>query len=288
MKSLPVSAPVAVVWQNGQIVPEEVARVSPFDHGLLTGDGVFETMIAYGPTPFAFSRHYARLKHSAAVFGLAVPSAETLLAACEEVIRSNSLCPARLRITVTGGPAPLGSEKGDASETVIIAAGAPPVQPAQSEVITVPYPRNERGALVGLKTTSYGENVIALAAAHAKGAREAIFGNTRGDLCEGTGSNIFIVRDGRFITPPLTAGCLPGVTRALVIELCKEMGIELHEIDTPLADLHLANSAFLSSTLREIMPIAEVDGQPMREVDCEITRRLRAAFGELTRDRVDP
>ena len=284
----PVSAKTAVVWHNGQIVPEGEAGVSPFDHGLLTGDGVFETMIAYGTTPFAFSRHYARLKRSASVFGLKVPAAEELRAACEGVIEANEVSPARLRITVTGGRAPLGSEKGDAVETVIVAAGEPPVQPPHSDVITVPYSRNEHGALVGLKTTSYGENVVALASAHAKGAREAIFGNTQGSLCEGTGSNIFIVRDGHLITPPLSAGCLPGVTRALVIDLCGSLGIEVKEVDTPLAELTQADSAFLSSTLREVQPIATVDGETLREVGCELTLKLREAFTALAKDQVDP
>ncbi len=288
MSSSPVSASTASVWLNGEILPEDAAGISPFDHGLLTGDGVFETMIAYRTTPFAFTRHYARLKHSAGVFGLGVPPAGQLLAACEAVIARNGLSPARLRVTVTGGRAPLGSEKGDAGETVIVAAGAPPVQPEHSDVVTVAYPRNERGALTGLKTTSYGENVVALAEAHGKGAREAIFGNTAGNLCEGTGSNIFIVRDGRLITPPLSSGCLPGVTRALVVDLCGTLGIGVKEIDTPLAELAKADSAFLTSTLREVQPIATVDGEPVAEVGCDITRRLREAFTALTRDQVDP
>ncbi len=288
LMSNPVSASTTVVWYNGQLVPEADAGISPFDHGLLTGDGVFETMIAYGKTPFAYSRHYARLQHSASVFGLKVPSAEVLRSACEEVAAANGVQPARIRITVTGGYAPLGSEKGDAPETVVVAAGLPPVQPESSRVITVPFARNERGALVGLKTTSYGENVVALSQAHAAGANEAIFGNVAGNLCEGTGSNIFIVRDGQLITPPLSCGCLPGVTRALVIDLCGELGIDVKEVDTALADLERVDSAFLSSTLREVMPIAEVNGKALPEAPCAITTRLREAFLSLAADQVDP
>jgi branched-chain amino acid aminotransferase len=286
--SVPVSAATAVIWHNGQLVREDEVVISPFDHGLLTGDGVFETMIAYEPTPFAFSRHYRRLERSAQVFGLNLPALEVLRKASEEVIKANGLNPSRLRITVTGGHAPLGSEKGESAETVLVAAMAPPNHPPVGDVITVPYPRNEHGATVGLKTISYGENVIALAAAHAAGVKEAIFGNCAGNLCEGTGSNIFIVRDGQLITPPLSAGCLPGVTRALVLELCGKLGIDVKEIDTPLAELKSADSAFITSTLRDVQPIAHVDGVALKEVETELSKRLSAAFKALVAEQVDP
>ena len=130
------------------------------------------------------------------------------------MLESTSIFPARLRITITGGVAPLGSEKGRSKENVIIASNIAPVQPDFSDVITVSFPRNEYGALSGLKTTSYGENVIALAQAHSMGAKEAIFGNVSGNLCEGTGSNIFVSYQGKLITPPLSSGCLAGVTRS--------------------------------------------------------------------------
>jgi branched-chain amino acid aminotransferase len=255
---------------------------------MLTGDGVFETMIAHGATPFAFTRHYRRLERSAAVFGLNVPELEALRTACEEVIDANGITPARLRVTVTGGHAPLGSEKGEAGETVLVAAMAPPNHAPVGKVITVPYARNELGALVGLKTISYGENVVALSHAHAAGAHEAIFGNTAGQLCEGTGSNIFVVRDGQLITPPLSSGCLPGVTRALVVELCAELGIDLKEIDTPLAELNDADSAFLTSTLRDVQPISHVDGEALKEVETELSTRLLEAFRTRAIERVDP
>lgn len=288
MSSPPTATDLAQVWFNGQIVPENKAVISPFDHGLLTGDGVFETMIAYGKTPFAFSRHYRRLCNSASVFGLSVPEIELLRGACEDVIAANELEPARLRITITGGRAPLGSEKGDSGQTVVVAAGDPPVQPDSSDVITVPFPRNEHGATKGLKTISYGENVIALAKAHAAGAREAIFGNVAGNLCEGTGSNIFVVHGGRLITPTLDAGPLPGVTRALVLELCAKFGIEVAEEDSPLAELANADSAFLTSTLREVQPIKTVNGAPMREVFTDLAKQIGEAFAQLTATEVDP
>jgi branched-chain amino acid aminotransferase len=263
---------------NGELIDESAAHISPFDHGLLTGDGVFETLISYGDQPFATTLHWARLRRSAAVFGLEVPSDEELTAACVAVTKANGISPARIRVTITGGRAPLGSEKGDSGQTLVIAAGELPGHGPEAEVVTVAYPRNERGATAGVKTISYGDNVIALAEAKAKGGTEAIFGNTKGELCEGTGSNIFIVRGGKLITPTLPSGCLAGCTRAIVLDICKREGIAASEEDTPLAELENADEAFLTSTLREVQPIATVDGKRLGTVNGEITQRLAAAF----------
>ena len=284
----PFSPSQETVWINGQLLSEDDVNISPFDHGLLTGDGVFETMVAHGATPFAFTRHYRRLERSASFFGLRIPDAESLQQACSDVARANRVDPARIRVTVTGGRAPLGSEKGNSQETILVAAGELPQQPEITQVVTVPYARNEHGALVGLKTTSYGENVVALAYAREKGAREAIFGNVKGDLCEGTGSNIFIVKNGELITPPLAAGCLPGVTRALVIDLCAAANIKLQQIDTPLAFLEESDSAFLTSTLRGVQPIARVNGKELKEVGGGFAARLQSDFRELCDSQLDP
>ena len=152
----------------------------------------------------------------------------------------------------------------------------------------MPYPRNERGALVGVKTVSYGENVVALSHAKKAGADEAIFGNLAGNLCEGTGTNIFIVRDGHLITPPLAAGCLAGVTRGIVIDLCRDLGIEVQEIDTPLSDLESVDEAFLSSTLRDVQPIEEVNGKAIAQSSGPVTKRLAEAFADLVSRDLDP
>ena len=277
-----------MVWINGELVDENAAQISPFDHGLLTGDGVFETLIAYGSQPFATTLHWERLRRSAAAFGLDVPGDEELNAACEETIRANGISPARIRVTITGGRAPLGSEKGNSQQTMVVAAGALPGHGPEAIVFTVDYPRNERGATAGTKTISYGENVIALDEAKSKGGTEAIFGNTQGHLCEGTGSNIFIIRGGRLITPTLASGCLAGCTRAIVLRLCEEEGIPVFEEDTPLAELELAEEAFLTSTLREVQPIASANGKAFQNVNGEITRRLASAFKAKVEPDNDP
>lgn len=156
-------------------------------------------------------------------------------------------------------------------------------EPATS-VITVPYRRNDVGALTGLKTTSYGENVLALAQAHAAGASEAVFANTRGQLCEGTGTNVFVVRDGELLTPPLSSGCLAGVTRALVLEWYGG-----READLPYDALTTSDEVFLTSTGRDVQPVVAVDGVPVGGgAPGPVTRAAAAVFAERQRERTDP
>jgi branched-chain amino acid aminotransferase len=150
-------------------------------------------------------------------------------------------------------------------------------------VVTVPWPRNEHGALSGLKTTSYGENVRALAYANTRGGSEAIFPNTAGNLCEGTGTNVFIVSEGRLITPPLSAGCLAGVTRALVIEWAGAS-----EQDVPLSALADADEAFLTGTTRDVQPIRCVDGKALSAVSGPVTRKAAEVFAMRAAETLDP
>jgi len=269
---------MSVLWVDGALVDEAVARVSPMDHGLLTGDGVFETLRVYGGVPFAWGRHLDRLARSASALGLPLPDAAGLRAAAEAVIAANDLGEARLRITVTGGPAPLGSERGDHSPTVIVAVGQLRAWPATERVVVVPWTRNERGATAGLKTISYAENVRALAYAHEHGANEAMFPNTRDELWEATGSNVFVVQGDAVRTPPESAGCLAGVTRAYVLELCASEGIPCEEVALPMQALADADEAFLTSSTREVQAIATVDGEALPVAPGPITLQLREAF----------
>ena len=279
---------VSYVWLNGALVDARDARISPFDHGLLVGDGVFETLRVYDGTPFAWRRHCERLAHSARGLGLKTPSREDLQEAGDAVLRANGLREARLRVTVTGGISPLGSERGKATPTVIVAATAiEPPEPSVS-IATVPWVRNDRGATTGLKTISYAENVRALAEAHARGASEAVFANTRGEVCEATGSNIFLVFDGLVRTPPPEAGCLLGVTRALVLELGPKLGLPTEEAPIPTEALDRADEAFLTSTTREVQAISHVDGVALGAAPGPITARLAAAFRDLVKQNPDP
>jgi branched-chain amino acid aminotransferase len=276
------------IWVNGVLDDVTALRVSPLDHGLLVGDGVFETLRVYDGVPFAWRRHHERLVASGAGIGLDVPESGVLRAAAGAVLAANALGEARLRITVTGGESPLGSERGDAAPTVIIAASELAPRASGTAVVTVPWSRNERGAVAGLKTISYAENVRALAYAREHGAGEAVFPNTRGELCEATGSNVFLVFRDVLHTPPGDAGCLLGVTRALVLELARDLGIPIEEAALPLDALHRADEAFLSSTTREVQAIAEVDGQRLPVAPGPVTARLAGAFTDLVRRDLDP
>jgi branched-chain amino acid aminotransferase len=280
--------PGVFVWVDGALSEEGEARISPFDHGLLTGDGVFETLRVYGGRPFAWTRHLERLSRSAAGMDLALPPGEVLRGAAEAVLQANGLSEARMRITVTGGPAPLGSDRGAAVPTIIVAGSALAPWAESVAVATVPWPRNERGALTGLKTISYGENVRALALAAELGAGEAIFANTRGELCEGTGTNVFVVAGGRLRTPPASAGCLLGVTRALVLELAADLGLDAGEQDLPFSAVATADEAFITSSTREIQAISAVDGAPLPAAPGPVTTQLAAAFKNLVANSIDP
>jgi branched-chain amino acid aminotransferase len=273
---------------DGELGAADELRISPLDHGLLVGDGVFETLRVYGGVPFAWTRHLQRLARSAAGLGLELPEVATLRERSDAVLAANDLTEARLRITITGGPAPLGSERAAVPSTVVIAASALTPWPPTADVVTVPWPRNERGATAGLKTISYAENVRALAHAHERGAGEAIFANTRGELCEATGSNVFLVEEGTLVTPPETSGCLLGVTRALVLRLAEQLGIDAMEADRPVDALAAADEAFLSSTTREVQAIAHVDGIALPHAPGPLTQRLAEAFDALVALDVDP
>jgi branched-chain amino acid aminotransferase len=261
------------VWIDGALVDASEARVSPFDHGLLTGDGVFETLRIYRGTPFAIRRHLARLERSARGLGLRLPELD-LRTAMEEVTAANDQVEGRLRLTLTGGVAPLGSDRGDAVPTAIVATSAMVPWPATTQVVVVPWGRNEHSAVGGLKTTSYAENVGALAYAHEAGAGEALFLNTAGLLCEGTGSNVFLVVDGELVTPPLSSGCLAGVTRELVIELTGA-----REVDVPADALDAASEVFLTSSTREVQPVGALG---------RVTTEAAAALRALIERDLDP
>ena len=194
-----------LIWLDGRVLEARDAKVAAVDHGVSVGDGAFETLKIIGDTPFAFTRHMARLRRSLAVLGLAVPMADAEFrdAATELVsaLAATRAVPGRLRITVTAGPGPLGSGRTATPPTVIIAAAPAVPLPPTERVVRVPWVRNERSAVAGAKTTSYAENVVALAHAKAHGAGEAIFANTVGALCEGTGTNVFLGRGGRLFSP---------------------------------------------------------------------------------------
>ena len=264
-------------WLNGSLLEDPRGpAVTVSDHGMTVGDGVFEAVKVVDGRPFALTRHLERLARSAA--GLVLPALDDGLVrrGVADVLAAEHLPLGRLRITYTGGVAPLGSGRGDNPPTLVVVADTMAPAAPTTTVVTVPWPRNERGALAGLKTTSYAENVVALAYAHERGAGEALFGNLAGHLCEGTGSNVFYVVDGELRTPTLGAGCLAGISRALLLEWYGG-----REVDEPVEVLAEAEEVFLVSTTRDVQAVTRCDGRelpvgPVTE-DCRKVWRAREA-----------
>jgi branched-chain amino acid aminotransferase len=242
-------------WIDGRMLPDATApAVSVSDHGFTVGDGVFEAIKVVDGLPFALTRHLERLTRSAKGLGLPEPDHEAVRRGVAAVLEGEPLSLGRIRITYTGGPAPLGSGRGDAAPTLVVVADRMTHWPETTAVATVAWPRNERGALAGLKTTSYAENVVALADARSRGATEAVFANLAGHLCEGTGSNVFYVVDGELRTPTLASGCLAGVTRALILEWHGG-----REVDEPIEVVRSASEVFLASTTRDVQAVSHWD-----------------------------
>lgn len=269
------------VWVNGRIVGDEPS-LNALDHGVTVGDGVFETCKVVDSGVFALQRHHERLDRSLAAMGLPAADRGILDEAIGAVLQEPIIF-GRLRYTVTAGVGPMGSDRGDAPLSYVVAAAEAAPFPPTAKIVVVPWTRNERGALAGVKSTSYGENVLALKRAKAEGGSEAIFANTRGELCEGTGSNIFVVIDGVAVTPPLTSGALAGITRALVLEAAAAAGIPTAERDLPIDVLDTCDEVFLTSTTRDIQPVHAV-GERTVAAPGPVTARLQAAFAEVSRE----
>ncbi len=280
------------VWTEAGVAPAAAASVAALDHGITVGDGIFETCKVVDGTPFALTRHLERLRRSAEVVGLPLPWGDShVRAACARAVGAALVDPtnteagvARLRITVTAGPGPLGSDRESVPPTLIVAAGPGSPWPATTSVVTVDWTRNERSAVAGAKTTSYAENVVALAAAKRRGASEAILANTAGALCEGTGTNVFLVVDGALCTPSLATGCLAGVTRALI---CESMEVQERD-DLTLDHLRRAPEAFLTSSTRDVHPIDRIDDLPKDPSPGPVTAAAAAAFAAVQARTLDP
>lgn len=257
-----------VIWSDGALREPTDPLVTGVDHGLTVGDGVFETCAVYDGQAFALSRHLRRLRRSALGLGLGEPDDAEVRTAVQAVLDAAGPDAGRLRITLTGGPGPLGSHRfapDEQRQTLVVLAG-PATRAEVSRVVRVPWVRNERSAVAGLKTTSYAENVVALAEAYRQGADEAVLANTVGELCEGTGSNVFVERDGELLTPPLSSGCLAGITRELLLEWGAQDGLPVREAEpgelpyTVLDDVASGRAQLLlSGSIRNVSPTVRLD-----------------------------
>lgn len=252
------------VWVDGQVSVGGAAQVGALDHGLTVGDGAFESCKVVHGQAFALTRHLARLNRSLGVLGLPPIDVDRVRGAVLQTLEAAGPLPlGRLRITVTGGPGPLGSQRDEVTPTLVVAASPASPWPDRIVAITVPWTRNETSAVAGAKTTSYAENVVALRAAHQQGGHEALLANTRGNLCEGTGSNVFVGSGGRLVTPPLSSGCLAGITRELLLDWAREEGLPVVEQDLPMTALATADDVLLTSSTRDCQPVAVLDGREL-------------------------
>jgi branched-chain amino acid aminotransferase len=250
---------VSQFWVNGELVPTAAAKVSVLDHGFTVADGVFETLLVNEGQIFALDRHLARLTKSAIGLGLAAPDLALITEGISHVLSANQKVEfGRVRITVTSGVGPLGSDRISSDPTMVISLAEQPEWPESTAILLVPWTRNENSPLAGLKTTSYAENVYALAAAKRHGFSEAVFCDTSGRLCEGTGSNIFLIKNEQIITPSDSSGLLRGVTRDLVIELACESGFDVVERDVDPMELWSADETFITSSTRDVHPVMEL------------------------------
>ena len=270
-----------MIWLNGKMLPTADAFISPLDKGFLVGEGVFETLRAYRGFPFATKLHWQRLCDSSKIFALTPPTEGVFTTAVEESLNVTGIKEARVRITLTGG-----TNQGLPQNTMTVSVMPATIWPPSSHVVTVPWVRNERSPLAGAKCISYAENTIALSYAKEHGADEAIFGNTRGELCEGSTSNVFYVIDDRLITPPLTSGCLGGVTRGLVINLCRDNNIAVEEIPTSMELFENSTEAFLTSSTREVQPISKINHRSKIQKADSLTHHLVNLYKKLVNENI--
>lgn len=268
------------IWVNGQLVDANDACISPLDHGFTVADGVFETMKVINSEVFALDRHLARLQKSVQGLGLGEVNLAQISKAVSDTLEANSpLELGRLRITVTSGTGPLGSNRGDNPQTIVVVTA--PVTPWQetTSIAVVPWRRNERSAVAGLKTTSYAENVVALEAAHASHCSEAVFLDTKDCVSEGTGTNIFFISNETLFTPSESCGILNGITRELVLELADALNMKTAIGEYQLDDLLQADEIFVTSSTRDIHPVTDIK---VLNSTLETTEFVSLGIGNLT------
>lgn len=252
-----------IVWLNGELTEASATSIAITDKGFLIGDGVFETLRSYGGKPFALADHIRRLGHSANRSGIVLENVDQLRDAVGAVLTANKLRDARLRITVTSGSGPAGLERGNSGQTQLVTASELSSWPPTAKALISPWPKNEHGPLAGVKSTSNAENIVKLAYAKKHHVDELISLNTAGNLCEGTTSNVLTVDERGITTPPLSAGCLSGVTRSHLITFAAAQGVEIKEMNSSKQQLYNAHEILLTSSTRIIQPIIELDGKPV-------------------------
>lgn len=286
-ESTPSTAPVC--WMNGKLVAAEQASVSVFDHGLLYGDGVFEGIRFYNGRAFRLQAHLERLLLSARAIALHIPyTLEELTQAVHDTISASATSDGYLRLVVTRGPGPLGIDPTHCHTPAVfvIAASLQLVSARVREVgakviIAATRRLGPDGLDPRIKSLNYLNHVLARMEATYAGADEAILLNAAGRVAEGSADNVFIVRRGELLTPPVIEGALDGITRQVVLELAQKLGLSHHEMPLAPYDLFTADECFLTGTGAELIPVAEVNGRPFSLCPGPVYQQLAAAFRQL-------
>lgn len=264
-----------LLWVNGQVVVATSPSVRADDHGFLLGDGVFETFIARASRPVFFERHLRRLRHGLNRLALAnTPSDDELTRAVAQLLEAAELTEARLRITVTPGPGQSPRDRGPSPLTVLTATPLPP-PPLSVALCTVPWVRNERSPLAGIKSTSWGDNAAMLRHAIGRGFDNALLCDSTGRVSECTTSNVFAVIDDEIVTPSLSSGCLPGIIREVLLEsgLVDERELNPNDLDH-------ATEVFITSSTTGVVPVSRIDDRSFA-IDGSVTHTARTYICNL-------
>jgi branched-chain amino acid aminotransferase len=276
-----------IVLINGQVADPDHAGISVYDRGFLYGDSVFETIRTYGGVPYALDDHMRRLGRSAERVLIALPAAIATIS--DEVTRAIGLASnpeSYVRVMVTRGTGPMGLDPDLAESPNRVVFVEPLVAPPREHYrdgIGVILARTARTAdatrAAGAKVANYLTSLLALRDAKRAGAAEALFVDGKGRVIEGASSNVFIVRRGELVTTPEESGILPGITRAHLIKAAARLGIGMATGDITEADLFAADEAFISSSIREVLPVVRVDSRPIGSgVTGRVTRRIHEEF----------
>ncbi len=285
------------VYIDGKFYEEQDAKISVFDHGLLYGDGIFEGIRAYNGRVFKLKEHIERLYYSAKAILLTIPiTPEEMTKAVVETCRTNNLRDGYVRLVVTRGVGTLGLNPNRCKHpSVIVIAGKIQLYPEEMykngmEIVTVPTTRNLVNAVnPAIKSLNYLNNILAKIEANIAGVEEAIMLNSEGFVAECTGDNIFIVKKGQLLTPPLSAGALYGITRGVAMELGRELGLQVGEPNLTRYDLFNADECFLTGTGAELIPVVKIDGRQIGAGEPgPVTRQLTERYHALTKSTGEP
>lgn len=251
---------MAFVWCGGDWIEAGKFSLPATDRGATLGLALFETMLAVDGRPQFIPEHQERWRKSCDRLGWVCPEMD-LAAICRELAIRNDVTEgrARLRLTMTAGAGQIFEKSSGSDARIWITAVGTDATPQSVAALLSPWRRNEKSPLAGLKTASYAENILALDHARSCGYDETLFLNTSGQLCEAATSNVFLVQEGRLLTPPLESGCLPGVARSVIIRLARQAAIDCVETSLTREDLEHAEEIFLTSALRGPVPVSRLD-----------------------------